>query len=178
MTVFEYYMEPKDGEIFCATCGTANDTTNGEMHCEGCGGYLGKIFCGVCDKFIGEEERYALSRLPHESDINDPFLKNYPSAIYFCCEEHALIGSRKLYDIFGITLKLPSALLNEKCGNCGTPFDADVWNETVLVLTAERGPRNKPETLGEKYLAHFCPTCRTSGFWVSADVALQGCNGC
>jgi hypothetical protein len=175
--IYKFYKAPIDGKIECVNCGTTNDIADGKSNCSECGGYIGECSCGICDKFIGEGERYALTAKYHECDTEYTDLKNkysYPTGILFCSEEHAFEGANQLYALAGASLKLPDILPTYKCANCGIHFEAYVLKKDGLMLTVERGPRYKPEILAKKYSAHFCLVCGRFGFWKSYDLAQQG----
>lgn len=181
MTRFKYYKEPTDGKLYCEICGTTNDIADGKWNCSECGGYIGEGSCGICDKFIGDGERYVLTAKHHKCDTEHPDLKHkysYPTGIFFCSEEHAFEGANQLCGLVGASLKLPDILPTYKCANCGIHFEAYLLNKGGRMLTVERGPRYKPEILAKKFSAHFCLVCGCFGFWKSHDLTQQVCDGC
>ena len=178
---YKYYKEPTDGKLDCEICGTTNDIADGRWNCSECGAYIGENSCGICDKFIGEGDRYVLSAKHHDCDTEHPDLKQkytYPIGILFCSKEHAFEGASQLYTLSGASLKLPDILPTYKCANCGIHFEAYLLKKDGFMLTVERGPRHKPEILSTQYSAHLCLVCGHYGFWKRHDLAQLVCDGC
>lgn len=134
--------------------------------------------CNICGKHLGAGPRFALIHVVQNVDRSDSnstgiMIHSNRDHAYYCCKEHALLGSREYLSQFGSELTVQDGIhLIEKCGICGGGLDTDNLHQAVMIVH-ERGCQLRGQVLDTDLLALFCPSCApqldTSAFFESFE---------
>ena len=120
--------------------------------------------CNICGEHLGAGPRFVLTHVVQNVGQSDPnptegMIHSVRDHAYYCCKEHALLGSREYLSQFGSELTVQDGNhLIEKCGICGGGLDTDNLHQAVMIVH-ERGCQLRGQVLNTDLLALFCPSC-------------------